>query len=265
MTFSKTKLFGFLALSCSLIACGQTQASTAPNATPSDTPSVIAQTTTAPQTTASPVAVAKSPKPQSSAMASTEAVTKTKQFVDCDNDGKVDDEWRDLNGTMTCVRNAKNPDESLAEIEPAIFPKEEIDEDAHKQFEKLANQPCDRQTKDEKSVRYSICTVKGADGKPRIISASATSTVPDLSGDGTGYWFAEDGTVAAIRYFHSGELFVFSGDRLLAELIQAQKVVVNGEEKFQKRTANRDFTEQQRKRLEDAAKDGGKNILSKFK
>ena len=31
MTFSKTKLFGFLALSCSLIACGQTQASTLTN------------------------------------------------------------------------------------------------------------------------------------------------------------------------------------------------------------------------------------------
>jgi hypothetical protein len=265
MTFSKTKLFGFLALSCSLIACGQTQASTSPNATPSDTPNAIAQTTTAPQPTASPIAVAKSPEPQASAMASTETVAKTKQFVDCDNDGKVDDEWRDLNGTKTCVRNAKNPDESLAEIEPAIFPKEEIDEDAHKQFEKLANQPCDRQTKDGKNVRYMICTVKGGDGKPRIISASATSTVPDLSGDGTGYWFAEDGTVAAIIYFHSGELFVFSGDRLLAELIQAKKVVVNGEEKFQKRTANRDFPEQQRKRLEDAAKNGGKDILSKFK
>jgi hypothetical protein len=61
------------------------------------------------------------------------------------------------------------------------------------------------------------------------------------------------------------KLFVFSDGRLLAELIQAQKVVVNGEEKFQKRTANRYFTEQQRKRLEDAAKNGGKNILPKFK
>jgi hypothetical protein len=261
MIFSKIKLFGLLALSYSLMACGQTPVSTAPNATPN----AIAQTTTAPKTTEKPVAVAKSPEPQSSAMASTEAVTKTKQFVDCDNDGKVDDEWIYVSGTKTCARNAKDPNESLAEIEPAIFPKEEIDEDAHKQFEKIANQPCDRQTQDEKNVRYMICSVKGADGKPRIISASVTSTVPELSGDGTGYWFAEDGTVAAIRYFHSGELFVFSGDRLLAELIEAQKVVVNGEEKFQKRTANRDFPEQQRKRLEDAAKDAGKNILSKFK
>jgi hypothetical protein len=261
MIFSKIKLFGLLALSYSLIACGQTQAST----TPIVTPSAIAQTTTAPKSTEKPVIAEKSPEPQSAAMVSTETPTKTKQFVDCDNDGKVDDEWIYVSGTKTCARNAKDPNESLAEIEPAIFPKEVIDEDAHKQFEKIANQPCDRQTKDEKNVRYSICSVKGADGKPRIISASVTSTVPELSGDGTGYWFAEDGTVAAIRYFHSGELFVFSGDRLLAELIEAQKVVVNGEEKFQKRTANRDFTEQQRKRLEDAAKDAGKNILSKFK
>jgi hypothetical protein len=261
MTFSKTKLFGFLALSCSLIACGQAPVSTASNASPN----AIAQPTVAAQPTKSPVAVVKSPEPQLSAMASTETVIKTKQFVDCDNDGKVDDELRDLNGTKTCVRNAKNPDESLAEIEPAIFSKEEIDEDAHRQFEKLANQPCDRQTKDEKNVRYMICTVKGADGKSRIISASVTSTVPELSGDGTGYWFAEDGSVAAISYFHFGQQFVFSGDRLLAELIQAQKVVVNGEETFQKRTANRDFTEQQRKRLEDAAKNGGKDILTRFK
>ncbi len=62
MTFSKIKLFGFLALSYSLIACGQTPVSTASNATPT----AIAQTTTAPQPTANPVAVAKSPEPQSS-------------------------------------------------------------------------------------------------------------------------------------------------------------------------------------------------------
>ncbi len=65
MTFSKIKLFGFLALSCSLIACGQTPVSTASNATPN----AIAQTTTAPQPTETPVAVAKSPEPQPPATA----------------------------------------------------------------------------------------------------------------------------------------------------------------------------------------------------
>jgi hypothetical protein len=62
MTFSKIKLFGFLALSCSLIACGQTPVSTAPTATSGG----IAQTTTAAQPTETPVTVAKSPEPQSS-------------------------------------------------------------------------------------------------------------------------------------------------------------------------------------------------------
>jgi hypothetical protein len=50
MKFSKIKLFGFLALSCSLIACGQTQALTAPNVTSGATPNAIAQTSTATNT-----------------------------------------------------------------------------------------------------------------------------------------------------------------------------------------------------------------------
>ncbi len=62
MIFSKIKLFGLLALSYSLIACGQTPVSTAPNTTPN----AIAQTTTASQPTEKPVAVAKSPEPQPS-------------------------------------------------------------------------------------------------------------------------------------------------------------------------------------------------------
>jgi hypothetical protein len=62
MTFSKIKLFGFLALSCSLIACGQTPVSTASNATPN----AIAQTTTALQPAKTPVTVATSPEPQPS-------------------------------------------------------------------------------------------------------------------------------------------------------------------------------------------------------
>jgi hypothetical protein len=67
MIFSKIKLFGLLALSYSLIACGQTPVSTASDATPN----AIAQTTTAPQPTAIPVAVAKSLEPQSSAKSKT--------------------------------------------------------------------------------------------------------------------------------------------------------------------------------------------------
>jgi hypothetical protein len=47
MKFSKIKLFSFLALGCSLMACGQTQALTAPNVRSSATPNAIAQTSTA--------------------------------------------------------------------------------------------------------------------------------------------------------------------------------------------------------------------------
>jgi hypothetical protein len=78
MTFSKIKLFGFLALSCSLIACGQTPVSTAPNASPN----AIAQTTTAPQPAETPAVVAKSPEPQPSAVASTEVKTAIAQSQD---------------------------------------------------------------------------------------------------------------------------------------------------------------------------------------
>lgn len=61
MKFSKIKLFGFLALSCSLIACGQTQALTAPNVTSGATPNAIAQTSTA-TNTSSPEAKVKNGK-----------------------------------------------------------------------------------------------------------------------------------------------------------------------------------------------------------
>ncbi len=50
MQLSKIKLFSFLSLSCSLIACGQSQALTAPNVMPSVTSNAIAQTSTATNT-----------------------------------------------------------------------------------------------------------------------------------------------------------------------------------------------------------------------
>jgi hypothetical protein len=53
MKLSKIKFFSFLALGCSLIACGQTQASTAPNVMPNATPNAIAQTSTATNATLS--------------------------------------------------------------------------------------------------------------------------------------------------------------------------------------------------------------------
>ena len=67
MIFSKIKLFGLLAFSYSLIACGQAPVGNAPNATPN----AIAQTTTAPQPAEKPVTAAQSPEPQSSAKSKT--------------------------------------------------------------------------------------------------------------------------------------------------------------------------------------------------
>lgn len=85
MIFSKIKLFGLLALSYSLIACGQTPVSTTPNATPN----AIAQTTTAPQPTEKPVVAEKSPEPQPSAIASTEVKNAIAQSQDSSTNAPV--------------------------------------------------------------------------------------------------------------------------------------------------------------------------------
>lgn len=130
---------------------------------------------------------------------------------------------------------------------------EEVEENAQRQFEKIEKQPCDRQTKDEGSTRYAICTVQGTDNRPKVISASSSLIG---AGDGIGYWFAEDGAVVAIRFFHSDELFLFSGDRLVAEL--------TGGANSQRKSAKQGFTEQQRNRLEEQAKNRGADILAKF-
>lgn len=382
MIFSKIKLFGLLALSYSLIACGQTQGSTVPNATPSATSSAIAQTPIAPQATEKPAVVAKSPEPQSTATASGHSLLSASQLESLKSLGiKIaipqyvpqgfevaeiktepcrDGEQAGANGVCrfrpsykVVYRNAQNhcfavdavgggvggpngvytravntnilgkvdinvgisgsgepitdaianaPQERLwtfpagnspfysmntcgteVYMTPNEFIKivqslewlpqsttlvssapsqEEVEENAHRQFDKIANQPCDRQTKDEKSTRYMICSVQGADNKPRVISASSANIE---AGDGIGYWFAEDRTVAAIRYFHTGEVFLFSGDRLVASLTPDQKVVANGEKTFQRETASRGFTGEQRKRLQDLAKGRGEDILSRFK
>lgn len=82
MTFSKTKLFGFLFLGSALIACAQTQSSAAPNASPNE----IAQTTVAAQPTEKPVVVEKSPEPQASAVASTPVETAIAQSQDTSTD-----------------------------------------------------------------------------------------------------------------------------------------------------------------------------------
>ncbi len=205
MTFSKIKVFSFLALSYSLIACGQTQASTAPNTTPN----AIAQTT------ASPAIIEKSPEPQS--------------------------------------------------VETAIAQSTVDAESLYKAFEEIDQQTCDdRKSIVQRGINYSACTANaGGKGQYRFISASSSLV---SYGDGIGYWYYLNGKVAAIRFFHTDELFMFDGGgKLQAELIRAQKVMVNGQEQFQERSIRTNFTKSERDRLENLAKDGGEDILSKFK
>jgi hypothetical protein len=136
----------------------------------------------------------------------------------------------------------------------------ELAETLYKTFEEIDQQPCDdRKTLTDNGTKYIACTANaGGRGQYRFISASASL---GKAGDGIGYWYYLNGKVAAIRFFHSDELFVFDTDGKL----QAQKVVVNGEEQFQKRSANSKFDNVERDRLEKLAQEGGKEVLSKFK
>ncbi|WP_293131805.1 hypothetical protein [Microcoleus sp. bin38.metabat.b11b12b14.051] len=138
-----------------------------------------------------------------------------------------------------------------ATIEPAIFSPAELGESFHRNFEKIEKQPCNEKLKTEKSVRYRICTVNQGNGKTRIVSASEANIEV---GDGMGYWFTETGKVYAIRFFHSGQTFIFGlkNGSLLAELIE-------------KRRVNMDFKDAQKKALEKSAREGGKSIIQRFK
>ena len=137
-----------------------------------------------------------------------------------------------------------------ATTEPAIFSPAELGESFHRNFEKIEKQPCNEKLKTEKSVRYRICTVNQGNGKTRIVSASEANIEV---GDGMGYWFTETGKVYAIRFFHSGQTFIFGLENgsLLAELID-------------KRQVNMDFKDAQKKALEKSAREGGKSIIQRF-
>ncbi|MEG4319657.1 MULTISPECIES: hypothetical protein [unclassified Microcoleus] len=152
---------------------------------------------------------------------------------------------------LTTAPQAKPETIAESQTEPAIFSPAELGESFHRNFEKIEKQPCNDHLKTEKSVRYRICTVNQGNGQTRIVSASEANIE---AGDGMGYWFTETGKVYAIRFFHSGETFIFGleNGRLLAELID-------------KRQVNMDFKDEQRKNLEKLARDGGKSIIQRFK
>jgi hypothetical protein len=140
-------------------------------------------------------------------------------------------------------------------------------ESLHKTFEEISNQPCDdRKSVVEKGSVYSACTANaGGRGQFRFISASQhIAEAPDVGG--IVYWYYLNGKVAVVTFAHDGTSFMFDQrGKLQAQLIFAQKVMVNGREQFQKRSISTFFTKSERDRLEKLAKDGGKEILSKFR
>lgn len=139
-------------------------------------------------------------------------------------------------------------------------------ESLHKTFEEISNQPCDdRKSFVEKGSVYSACTANaGGRGQFRFISASQhIAEAPDVGG--IVYWYYLNGKVAVITFAHDGTSFMFDqSGKLQAQLIFAQKVMVNGREQFQKRSIGTSFTKAERDHLEKLAKGGGAEILSKF-
>ena len=140
-------------------------------------------------------------------------------------------------------------------------------ESFYKTFEEINKQPCDdRKSVVEKGLVYSVCTANaGGRGQFRFISASQHIVeAPDVGG--IVYWYYLNGKVAVITFAHNRTSFMFDrSGKLQAELISAQKVMVNGQEQFQKRSILTSFKKVERDRLEKLAKEGGKEILSKFK
>jgi|GEM_PF-1304597 len=128
----------------------------------------------------------------------------------------------------------------------------------YEDFAEIAQRPCDggRKIITEKSNVYIVCFTNIGDGKAspaKFISYASTSHVEFE--DGIGYWYHFNAKVAAIKYFHTGELFFF--DRigtLQAELIHDDN-----------RSVRTKFSKTERDHLEKLAREGGADILSKFK
>ncbi len=239
MTFSKIKLFGFLALSYSLIACGQTPVSTASNATPN----AIAQTTTVPQPTESPVSVAKSPEPQSSVTQVAEKSPEPKPSAVAST--KVETaiaQSQDASAKTTVAQQTTDVDA----------------ETVYRTFESVSKPNCFTRSITEQKITYSVCsTLRGAaSGRPGITNffyASKTSAIPEVGEAGYGYFYYLGGTLAAIEVFHDNQLFMFDDNgKLQAELIRRD------------RTIRTTFSKEERDRLEKLAKERGADILSKF-
>lgn len=105
-------------------------------------------------------------------------------------------------------------------------------------------QGCEETKKTQGNMTYQICTING---QPVQASESLTE-----EGDGLGFWF-ENNKVRAIRFFHNGDLVIFDDNgRLEARFYDGNEMQTN-------------FTAEERKQLEETAKNGYRDILNLFK
>ncbi len=92
------------------------------------------------------------------------------------------------------------------------------------ELDRLTQKPCQKQEKTVGNVRYSLCSFTDEKGIIRPVSAASSHPT---AGDGAGYWLNEQGAIYAIRYFHSGEIFVLLEDqKTVVELVGNQEIKV---------------------------------------
>ncbi|NJR41055.1 MAG: hypothetical protein HC781_22220 [Leptolyngbyaceae cyanobacterium CSU_1_4] len=121
------------------------------------------------------------------------------------------------------------------------------------EWQSLRSQPCDNMDKKKEDVLYRICvenTGRTGGGDARIISASSSSME---SGSGVEYWFAENGKVNAIAFYHTGEVFMFNPENgvLAVSIISPTEV-------------ESEFNNEMRDRLEAQAREGAAFIFAEF-
>jgi hypothetical protein len=140
-------------------------------------------------------------------------------------------------------------------IEPIVAAEPEMTAaEYYAEWQRISSQSCDKMRTEKGATSFQICvedTGRSGGGDARIISASAASI--EL-GDGVGYWFAEDGKVIALQFFHTGETFMFNPEtgRLEAKVVSAMEV-------------ESVFSDEQRDRLETQAREGADFILDEFR
>jgi hypothetical protein len=122
------------------------------------------------------------------------------------------------------------------------------------EWQRIRSQPCDNLDKTEGNVMYRMCLENNGrtgGGDSRVISASSSSV---SAAAGVEYWFAENGKVNAMFFYHSGETFIFNPENgvLAVSIISPTEV-------------ESVFSDEVRDRLETQAREGGAFILNKFR